>query len=80
MKKRRPIATGRADGAAEADEGVVVNENDDVDMAGWEEYYDYVFPDDEATGKGKSARNLKLLEMARKWKKKEEGATASSNP
>lgn len=32
--------------------------------AGWEEYYDYLFPDDEqATGKG-----LKILEMAQKWK------------
>lgn len=33
--------------------------------AGWEEYWDYVFPDD-AT----SAPNLKLLEMARMWKRK----------
>ena len=34
-----------------------------------EEYYDYVFPDDEKTGHGDAAkRNLKLLEMAHKWK------------
>ena len=50
----------------------MINDGDDVDMTGWEEYYDYVFPDDQISGKGKSARNLKLLEMARKWKKKEE--------
>ena len=44
----------------------------DVDMNRWEEFYDYVFPDDEKSGQGKSIKNLKLLEMARKWKKKEE--------
>jgi len=38
-------------------------------MTGWEEYYDYVFPDDEKSGKGKSAKHLKLIEMAHKWKK-----------
>jgi len=32
--------------------------------AGWEEYYDYQFPDEESKGS-----NLKILEMARKWKK-----------
>ena len=29
---------------------------------GWEEFYDYIFPDDDAP-------SLKLLEMAHKWKK-----------
>ena len=42
--------------------------------AGWEEFYDYVFPDDERNGQGKSIKNLKLLEMAHKWKKTEAGA------
>jgi len=37
-------------------------------MTGWEEFYDYVFPDDERSGLGKSAKNLKLIEMAHKWK------------
>eukprot|EP00656_Telonema_subtile_P011648 TRINITY_DN1577_c0_g1_i2.p1 TRINITY_DN1577_c0_g1~~TRINITY_DN1577_c0_g1_i2.p1 ORF type:complete len:219 (+),score=81.02 TRINITY_DN1577_c0_g1_i2:74-730(+) len=32
--------------------------------AGWEEYYDYIFPDEKG-----SAPNLKLLEMAQAWKK-----------
>jgi len=32
--------------------------------AGWEEYYDYVFPDDKG-----SMPNLKILELAHKWKK-----------
>jgi crooked neck len=31
---------------------------------GWEEYYDYAFPDDKKAG-----GNLKILEMAAKWKK-----------
>lgn len=36
---------------------------DDGSNAGWEEYYDYVFPDEA----DKNA-NLKILEMAQKWK------------
>lgn len=33
----------------------------------WEEFYDYVFPDDESES-SKSKGHLKLLEMAHKWK------------
>jgi crooked neck len=36
---------------------------DDGSDAGWEEYFDYVFPDEEET-----KPHLKLLEAARKWK------------
>lgn len=32
--------------------------------AGWEEYYDYIFPSDEV-----AQPHLKLLEIAKKWKK-----------
>lgn len=32
--------------------------------AGWEEYFDYIFPDETA-----AAPNLKILEVAHKWKK-----------
>ncbi|KXJ29758.1 crooked neck-like protein 1 [Exaiptasia diaphana] len=39
-----------------------VQANDGSD-AGWEEYYDYIFPDDED-----SLPNFKLLQMARMWK------------
>ena len=35
--------------------------------AGWEEYYDYIFPTDEA-----NQPNLKLLAMAKMWKQKRE--------
>lgn len=35
--------------------------------AGWEEYYDLIFPDDQG-----SAKNIKILELAHKWKKTEE--------
>eukprot|EP00310_Coccolithus_braarudii_P026009 CAMPEP_0183337974 /NCGR_PEP_ID=MMETSP0164_2-20130417/5431_1 /TAXON_ID=221442 /ORGANISM="Coccolithus pelagicus ssp braarudi, Strain PLY182g" /LENGTH=743 /DNA_ID=CAMNT_0025507747 /DNA_START=8 /DNA_END=2237 /DNA_ORIENTATION=- len=37
---------------------------DDGEAAGWEEYYDYIFPEEEA-----KAPNLKILEMANKWKR-----------
>jgi crooked neck len=50
VKKRRLI-TGSAE-----DEG-----GDDGE--GWEEYYDYQFPDDQT-----APMNLKILEMARMWK------------
>lgn len=42
-------------------------QTDDGSDAGWEEYYDYIFPDDEA-----SMPNFKLLQMARLWKKQKE--------
>jgi hypothetical protein len=32
--------------------------------AGWEEYIDYIFPDD-----SNQSSSLKLLELAKKWKK-----------
>uniref|UniRef100_A0A914WDT6 Crooked neck-like protein 1 n=2 Tax=Plectus sambesii TaxID=2011161 RepID=A0A914WDT6_9BILA len=35
--------------------------------AGWEEYYDYIFPSDEA-----SKGNFKLLEAAKKWKERQQ--------
>lgn len=40
--------------------------DDGVD-AGWEEYYDYIFPEDEA-----NKPNLKLLQMAKLWKQRQE--------
>merc|ERR1711862_57726 len=44
---------------------------------GWEEYFDYHFPDDQ----GAIAGNLKLLEMAAQWKKNnmEEDDSSSSS-
>ena len=42
-------------------------QSDDGDDAGWEEYFDYIFPDEE-----KKAPNLKILEMAAKWKAKKQ--------
>jgi len=39
--------------------------DDDGNELGWEEYFDYHFPDDE----GADGNNLKILEMAAKWKK-----------
>lgn len=40
---------------------------EDGSDGGWEEYWDYIFPDDEA-----AAPNLKLLQMARLWKQKKQ--------
>ncbi|EDO45828.1 predicted protein [Nematostella vectensis] len=39
---------------------------DDGSDAGWEEYYDYIFPDDDT-----SMPNFKLLQMAKMWKEKQ---------
>merc|ERR1712029_340010 len=43
-------------------------ESDDPEVdAGWEEYFDYIFPEDEG-----AKPNLKLLAMAKMWKKQKE--------
>ncbi|CAG2207040.1 CLF1 [Mytilus edulis] len=42
-------------------------QTEDGSDAGWEEYHDYIFPDEEA-----SQPNLKLLAMAKKWKQQME--------
>ncbi|XP_013390405.1 crooked neck-like protein 1 isoform X2 [Lingula anatina] len=41
-------------------------QTEDGSDAGWEEYFDYIFPDDEA-----AQPNLKLLAMAKMWKQKQ---------
>jgi crooked neck len=43
--------------------------------AGWEEYFDYIFPEDE-----NAKPNLKLLAMAKMWKKQKESETGSDQP
>ena len=43
-------------------------QGDDGEENGWEEYFDYIFPDEE-----KKAPSLKILEMAHKWKKQKTG-------
>merc|ERR1712051_559449 len=42
-------------------------QTEDGTDAGWEEYFDYIFPEDEA-----AKPNLKLLAMAKMWKKNKE--------
>ncbi len=44
-----------------------------VGLAGWEEYYDYIFPDEQI-----AQPNLKLLEKARAWKAAMASATTTS--
>ncbi|PSN43330.1 Protein crooked neck, partial [Blattella germanica] len=46
----------------QADDGVSLY----ISEEGWEEFFDYIFPEDEAT-----KPNLKLLEMAKAWKKQQ---------
>lgn len=48
---------------------------DDGSDAGWEEYYDYIFPSDEA-----AQPNLRLLAMAKQWKQKQEEEKKASEP
>nr|CAG4640657.1 EOG090X01R1 [Eulimnadia texana] len=49
-------------------------QTEDGTEAGWEEYFDYIFPEDEA-----SKPNLKLLAMAKAWKK-QQGAEDTVQP
>jgi crooked neck len=39
-------------------------QSEDQSVVGWEEYYDYIFPDEKGAAQG-----LRLLEMAQKWKR-----------
>lgn len=45
-----------------------MRKDDDGNDLGWEEYFDYQFPDDQDA----ASSNLKILEMAAKWKKQQE--------
>ena len=45
-----------------------MRKDDDGNDLGWEEYFDYQFPDDQDA----AAANLKILEMAAKWKQQQE--------
>jgi len=51
--------------------------DDGVD-AGWEEYYDYIFPDAAASRHTQS--NIRLLELAKKWSKQKTGGKGSQKP
>lgn len=64
VKKRRKVALASNE----------AGENDYY----WEEFYDYVFPDDEAES-SKSKGHLKLLEMAHKWKSASANAPNNSD-
>ncbi len=57
VKRRRQLAnlTGQPEDLPDGDAEI-----------GWEEYYDYVFPEDSADQQ--QAKGLKILEQAHKWK------------
>ncbi|XP_015682658.1 crooked neck-like protein 1 [Protobothrops mucrosquamatus] len=48
---------------------------EDGSDAGWEEYYDYIFPEDAA-----NQPNLKLLAMAKLWKKEQQDENPETDP
>merc|ERR1711976_633140 len=50
-------------------------ETEDGSDQGWEEYFDYIFPEDEA-----AKPNLKLLAMAKMWKKQKDTTEESTAP
>jgi crooked neck len=49
--------------------------DDDGAELGWEEYFDYHFPDEQ----GATSSNLKILEMAAKWKKQQQEQAADDD-
>lgn len=51
----------------------VVNKEgqDQAEEAGWEEYYDYVFPDEVESAQ--QSKGAKILEMAHQWKQQQAG-------
>ena len=49
-------------------------QSEETEDAGWEEYFDYIFPDDE-----NNQPNLKLLQMAKMWKQKKEDSSESDS-
>merc|ERR1712048_1165759 len=49
-------------------------QTEDGSDAGWEEYFDYIFPDD-----SKNAPNFKLLQMAKMWKTGKQAEDSSSS-
>ena len=65
VKKRRKVKVAAEKPQDREDGAEPMQDTED----GWEEYYDYIFPEDEAaSGAG---RNMKLLQMAAKWKQTE---------
>lgn len=54
IKKRRKANIGADD------------EGKETEDAGWEEYFDYIFPDDQ-----NDKKNIKIIEMAHKWKEQQ---------
>ena len=75
VKKRRPIKDGAGVGLHQWwwEMEIVCNETDflrwEQNIVSWEEYHDYVFPEDE-----KAKGGLKILQMAREWKKQKTSA------
>ena len=50
-------------------------QGDDGEASGWEEYYEYIFPEEQA-----KAPSLKILQMARAWKKQKTEHAGADDP
>lgn len=59
VKRRRKIKRNNAE-STQFEEAA--QQNNEADSEGWEEYYDYIFPDDEDQKK-----SIKILEHALGW-------------
>lgn len=63
LKKKQPAKVKRRRKINKKDESEAIQDNDAMNNEeGWEEYFDYIFPDDEDQKK-----NLKILDYALKW-------------
>ena len=63
LKKKQPAKVKRRRKINKKDESEAIQDNDAMNNEeGWEEYFDYIFPDDEDQKK-----NLKILDHALKW-------------
>ena len=74
VKRRKEIIKQSEPAADNQEEDIVDKEGADSheEEAGWEEYYDYVFPDEQSTQK-----SSKILEIAHKWKQAQAAGTSA---
>ena len=73
LKKKLPTKVKRRRKIKKQNDNEIDTNNANDDNEGWEEYYDYIFPDDEDQRK-----NIKILEHAIGWHKNLKNNTESN--